>query len=481
MDVSDKKEIIKKSEDISGWYTNVILKAKFADYGPARGTMVIRPYGYAVWENIQKALDSKIKKGGVRNAYFPLFFPYSLLKQEKEHVEGFSPELALITHGGGEKLAEPLVVRPTSETVMYSMYSKWIKSWKDLPMVMNQWNNVVRWEKRTLIFLRTSEFLWQEGHGAHATNEESKKMVQDALNWYREMFEDYLAVAVITGIKSESEKFAGAYATYGAEALMPDGKALQASTSHDLGQKFSKPQDIKFQNKEGKMEYVWQNSWGFSTRTIGGMIMVHGDDDGLAIPPKLAPIKAVIIPVLGKRDDKILAYCQKVKAELEKCQSEFPGQIEVWGDQEKSYGWKVNEAEIMGIPLRISVGSRELDDKTITLASRTGSLKNKMLKLSDCGDIEVLLTGIQKEMFDKSQKSLAENTHVAGSYDEFKNIMKTTRGFIKAYWCQGKDCETKIKEETKATTRVRESENDKGKCIYCGKDTGQIWYFAQAY
>ncbi|MCX6794021.1 MAG: proline--tRNA ligase, partial [Candidatus Gottesmanbacteria bacterium] len=290
----EKKELKKKSENLSQWYTDVILKAELADYAPVKGTMVIRPYGYALWEAVQEIFNRMMKTRGIENAYFPLFIPLSLLEKEKEHVEGFSPQLALVTIGGGEKLKDPLVVRPTSETIMYFMYAKWIHSWRDLPMLINQWNNVIRWEKRTYLFLRTTEFLWQEGHTAHATEKEDMDMVLSALEWYRQIHEDYLAVPVVCGVKSETEKFAGAKRTYTIEALMPDGKALQAATSHNLGQNFSKVFDIKFQTKDGKTDYVWQTSWGLTTRVLGGLFLTHGDDNGIILPPKIAPIQIII-------------------------------------------------------------------------------------------------------------------------------------------------------------------------------------------
>src|SRR3990167_2872985 len=312
-DKFEKKELKKKSENLSDWYTDVVQKAEIAEYGPAKGTMIIRPYGYGIWKRVQEILGGMINDGGVEDAYFPLFFPYSLLAKEKEHVEGFSPELALITKGGGEDLADPLVVRPTSETIMYEMYSKWIHSWRDLPLKINQWNSVVRWEKRTLLFIRTSEFLWQEGHCVHATAGENLEMVLQALEWYRQIYQDYYAIAVVVGIKSTSEKFAGADATYCVEALMPDGKALQGATSHNLGQNFAKVQNISFQNKEGKNEFVWQNSWGFSTRTLGALFMVHGDDNGLIMPPRIAPYQVVIVPIYKAETDTALeAYVDEI-------------------------------------------------------------------------------------------------------------------------------------------------------------------------
>lgn len=476
-----KKEITKKSEKISDWYNDVVLRAELADYGPVRGTMVIRPYGYAIWERVQEILDRMFKDGGVQNAYFPLFIPHSLLEKEKEHVKGFSPELAVVTIGGGEELKDPLVVRPTSETIMYEMYAKWIQSWRDLPLLINQWCNVVRWEKRTYLFLRTLEFLWQEGHTAHATEEETIEMVKIALDWYRKVYEEYYAMPVMLGIKSDREKFAGAKTTYTVELLMPDGKALQGATSHNLGQNFSKAFNISFQNKAGKNDFVWQTSWGLSTRSIGGLILVHGDDNGLVLPPKLAPIKAVIVPILGKNDTKILEFCEKIKSMLLAEKSEFLGKVEVW-DNEKTSGWKINEAELKGIPVVITIGTKELESDTLSIATRLGE-KRSILVDGAKEVIEQMLVKIQQELFSSAKKFLEENTRDTDSYDEFKKIMEGPRGFILAFWCEDEVCEEKIKEETKATTRLLpiDAKKVKGNCIYCKKPAVHRWLFAQAY
>jgi len=484
MDIFEKKGLKKKSESLSGWYADVVQKAEIAEYGPVRGTMVIRPYGYAIWERFQQIFNRMIEEDGVSNAYFPLFIPYSLIAKEKDHVEGFSPELALVTKAGGEDLEDPLVIRPTSETIMYEMYSKWINSWRDLPIKINQWNNVVRWEKRTLMFLRTSEFLWQEGHCAHTTLKESKEMVLRALDWYRQVYEDYYAIPVILGIKSESEKFAGADATYSIEVLMPGGKALQGATSHDLGQNFSKVQNISFQDKDGKTQFVWQNSWGLTTRSLGALFMVHGDDGGLVMPPKVAPIKVTIIPIFGKSDEAVLKYCRKIKKVLDESNSEFPGKVIIMDDMEKTYGRRVNESEIKGIPLKITVGTKEVENSVVTMDCRLRIIKKVVSHLKEISEkAEKVLSEMQLEMYKKAKTFLDENTHEAKDYEEFKNIMKTKKGFIKAYWCGSKECEVKIKEETKATTRVK-VENERsvvGKCIYCSKETSDVWYFAQAY
>jgi len=473
----EKKEIKKKSTDFDRWYTDVILKAKLADYAPVKGCMVIRPYGYAIWESIQGVFDGMIKKAGVENAYFPLFIPYSFLQKEKQHVSGFSPQLAVVTIGGGEKLKEPLVVRPTSETVMYAMYAKWISSWRDLPILINQWNNVVRWEKRTYLFLRTTEFLWQEGHTAHETEEKAEKFALKALDWYRTLYENYMAICPVVGIKSESEKFAGGKKTWGVELLMPDGKALQGATSHNLGQNFAKVFKIEFQNREGKNDFVWQTSWGLSTRSIGGLIMSHGDDQGLVLPPKIAPVQIVVIPV--GQNHAAVVFCQKLKDELE-----AEGiRAKVDDREEKTVGWKFNEWELKGVPIRIEVGESEIKNNELTVYRRDLNQKSKIKNQKYISNIKNLLEEIQKNLFARNKKFLEENTHDIESYEKFKEIMKTKRGLIKAFWCGDAVCETRIKEETKATTRVLPLGNkeEQGSCIYCKKPATHRWYFAQAY
>lgn len=480
--VFEKKELIKKSEDFSGWYTDVILKAKLADYAPVRGCMVFRPYGFAIWENIQKNLNSMIEKAGVKNAYFPLFIPYSFLKKEKEHVKGFSPELAVVTHGGGKKLVEPLVVRPTSETIMYAMFARWIKSWRDLPLLTNQWCNVVRWERRTYLFLRTMEFLWQEGHTCHATEEGAKKEALRALKMYQDFDEKTLAIPVLVGEKSESEKFPGAKKTYTVEALMPDGKVLQCGTSHELGQNFSKPFDIKFHNKRGELQYVWQTSWGMSTRIIGALIMIHGDDSGLILPPKIAPIQVAIIPILEKeaaQNKKILAFCSKIKEDLENKGMK----VELDARRQYSPGWKFNEWELKGVPLRAEIGKKELKGNYIKVVRRDTGIDSRFKIRDSRFKIQKLLDEVQKNLYKRAEKTLKENTHKVDDYKEFKKAMKEKRGFLWAFWCENPKCEKKIKEETKATTRLLPfgAKKQKGKCIYCGKQAQHLWLFAKSY
>lgn len=486
-----KKDITKKSENISEWYNDVILRAELADYGPVKGTMVIRPYGYALWERVQEIFNKMIKKDGVQNAYFPLFIPKSLLDKEKEHVEGFAPELAIVTIGGGEELKDPLVVRPTSETIMYTMYADWIQSWRDLPMKINQWNNVVRWEKRTYLFLRTTEFLWQEGHTAHETESEAIDMAKTALEWYRQIYEDYYAIPVYLGIKSETEKFAGAKTTYTVEALMPDGKALQGATSHNLGQNFSKVFDITFQNREGKNDLVWQTSWGLSTRSLGGLFLTHGDNDGLVLPPMVAPIKVVIVPILGKEtDEKTIALCKEVKEKIEAISSKFKGDVEIWDKDTKTTGWKMNEAELKGIPIVISIGPKEVEDQKVVVNTRISSDRRndntvkQYISVNEVSiKVEEMLESLQKALFDTAKEFLEENTHIIDAYEEFKEIMSTKRGFLKAFWCEDAACEKKIKEETKASTRCLplDSKEENGVCIKCGKPAKHRWLFAQAY
>lgn len=478
----EKKEITKKSKDFSRWYTDVILKAELADYAPVKGCMVIRPYGYALWENIQASLDGMIKEVGIENAYFPLLIPYSFLEKEAEHVKGFSPQLAVVTHGGGKKLAEPLVVRPTSETVMYAMFSKWIKSWRDLPLRINQWCNIVRWEKRTYLFLRTMEFLWQEGHTAHATEAEAKKEALDRLEMYRELVEKLLALPVFVGQKSESEKFPGAKTTYAFEALMPDGKALQGGTSHELGQNFSKPFEIQFQDKQERLQYVWQTSWGMTTRIIGALIMVHGDNNGLVLPPKVAPIQVVIIPICKEKKDQVLKKARKVMAKLK----EEGFRVKLDERETHSLGYKINDWELKGVPLRIEIGGREVLGKRIRVVKRLrgyGQQEKYLLEAELIGEVKRILEEIQEILYEKASQFLKENTHEVNAFSEFEKIMKTKRGFIKAFWCEEPKCEAKIKEKTKATTRLLplDAKKEKGKCIYCGKDAQYRWFFAQAY
>ena len=475
----EKTHIHKKSENMSDWYTDVILRAEVADYSPVKGCMVIRPYGYALWEGIQRELDPRLKRLGCQNAYFPMFIPQSFLQREAEHVEGFAPELAVVTHAGGKELEEPLVVRPTSETIMYEMYSKWIQSYRDLPLVLNQWNNVVRWEKRTYFFLRTTEFLWQEGHSVHATHEEAQKMVLDALDAYAELAQDILAIPVIKGVKSNAERFAGAFQTTTIEALMPDGKALQSGTSHDLGQNFAHAFNISFQDKNGENDYGWQTSFGLSTRIIGGLIMTHGDDHGLVFPPKIAPTQVIILPI--RTDDyRLVEFAHVLAARLEK-----KGIRTKVDEREKlSLGYRINDAELKGIPLRLEIGPKELAAAEVQIGVRHLREKRK-LSLEHFEDgAQKLLDWIQDDMFARAKARLEENTHDVTSWAEFEDVMKNSRGFIRAYWDETPETEAKIKELTKATTRcvpLDEPETEGGVDVYSGKPAKRRWLFAQAY
>jgi len=475
----EKKEIVKKSENFSRWYTEVILKAELADYAPVKGCMVIRPYGYALWEKIQSGLNGMIKSAGIKNAYFPLFIPESFIKKEKEHVEGFSPELAVVTIGGGEKLKEKLVVRPTSETVIYSMFAKWIKSWRDLPLSINQWCNIVRWEKRTYLFLRTTEFLWQEGHTCHETHEEAKKESNRALKMYANLYQEWLALPGLMGKKSEAEKFPGAADTFAYEMLMPDGKVLQGCTSHDLGQNFSKPFKIQYQNKKGKLEYVWQTCWGFSTRAIGALIMAHGDDNGLIIPPKIAPYQVVIIPINKQNNKTVSKMANKLQDDLEKADIRSTVDLR----EEQTPGWRYNDWELKGVPVQITIGPKEIKNNTVTIRRRDEQKKWEVKSTDFIQETKKTLEDIQQSLYNRAQQYLKENTHKVNNYQEFKKIMKEKRGFIQTFWCEDPRCETEIKRETKASSRLLplSAQEEKGKCVYCGKTAKHRWLFAQAY
>lgn len=481
--MGDKKfveNITSQKEDFSRWYTDVILKAKLADYAPIKGCMVIRPYGYALWENLQRILDEKIKKTGHENAYFPLFIPKSFLEKEAEHVEGFSPQVAWITRGGDEDLIEPLVVRPTSESIICSMFSKWIQSWRDLPLLINQWANVVRWEKETRLFLRTTEFLWQEGHTAHRTQEEAEEEAIKMLNVYREFFEKDLSIPVVAGVKTENEKFAGALRTYSIEVLLADGRALQGGTSHNLGQHFAKAFNITFQDVDGERKYVWQTSWGVSTRVIGALIMTHGDDFGLVLPPKVAPYQIVIIPIWKDEKDKEKIY--NYVDDVAKILKDY-FRIFVDKDEEHTPGWKFNEWELKGVAIRIEIGPREVEKEEILVARRDLRTKISYKKINILHEIKNLLEDIQKTMFDKALKFRNENTYEVESLEEFKKIIEERRGFIKGSWCGDGNCEIAIKELTSATIRNLpfDWKEEKGKCIFCGKDTDIKALFAKAY
>jgi prolyl-tRNA synthetase len=444
-----------------------------------KGMMVIRPYGYAIWENIQRLLDSRIKETGHTNAYFPLFIPESFLQKETEHLEGFSPEVAWVTHGGEEKLEERLAVRPTSEAIIGNMYSKWIKSWRDLPVLINQWANIVRWEKVTRPFLRTTEFLWQEGHTAHETSEEAEQETLMILDMYKDFVENELAIPVVSGKKTARERFAGALETYAIEALMSDGKALQMGTSHNLGQHFSEVFNIRFEDREQKLQYVWQTSWGVSTRLVGSVIMAHGDDSGLKFPPRIAPTQIVIIPIsLGNWKQDVLPKAEELEQELK----QNGWRVKLDAREEFTPGWKFSEYELRGIPLRIEIGPRDIKNNQAVVIRRDTMAKESVSLDSLQTRIPQILSDIQDSMLTEAQKFQHENTHVVDNYQDFKSVLESKRGFLKTFWCGNQECEDKIKEETMATIRVVPLEQEeKGKCVLCQADASQWVYFARAY
>jgi prolyl-tRNA synthetase len=471
-----------RAQDFSEWYNQLVLRAQLADYAPVRGCMIVRPYGWALWENIQQALDRRFKATGHQNVAFPLFIPRSFIDKEKHHVEGFSPELAVVTVGGGEELAEPLVVRPTSETIIGHMWSKWIQSYRDLPVLMNQWNSVVRWELRTKLFLRTLEFYWQEGHTAHATREEAEAETRQMLDIYTDFAISDAAIPVIPGRKSDAEKFAGADTTYSLEAMMGDRRALQFCTSHFLGQNFAQAFDVRYLDQTGQLQHCWTTSWGLSTRVIGAIIMVHGDDQGLVLPPKLAPYQVVIVPIHKTDEEKsaVLAAARKIKADLTK------GEIRVTLDEREgsSPGWKFNDWEMRGVPLRIELGPKDVAKQSAVLARRDrpgkeGKISASLRDLPQA--VDRLLSEIQQSLHDKALAFRRANTHDAKTYDELKAAVET--GFAFSYWCGSAECEAKIKDETRATMRCipLDQTGTPGLCVYCGKPARERAIFARAY
>ena len=488
------KGVTPKTENYSKWYTDVITKAKLADYGPVKGTMDIRPYGYQLWENLKDSLDYEFKQTGHTNAYFPLFIPKSFLAKEAEHVEGFAKECAIVTHSRlknnkdktdlipdpDSKLEEEIIVRPTSETVIWSMYKKWINSYRDLPILINQWANVVRWEMRTRLFLRTSEFLWQEGHTAHSSADEAIEEAKKILDIYQDVVENIMAIPVLTGYKSESEKFAGAVETYCIEAMMGDKKALQAGTSHYLGQNFAKAFDVKFQTENNDEEYVYATSWGVSTRLIGALIMVHGDDQGLRLPPKVAPIQIVIVPIFKSAEDK-----EKINNFIKPLLNDFDQHhIRYYFDNrdKMSPGFKFNEWEMKGVPVRIEVGMRDINDNTIIYSRRDKPGKNNIEIASIKGYFSTLLDEIQQSLFDQAKTFQLDNTHLVNSYEDFKHIIKKG-GFVKCGWDGTDESEEKIKKDTKATIRCIPFDQDVEslKCIYSNTQAKYQVIFARAY
>ncbi len=473
-----KETFVEQIADIESnfpqWYTDVVIKTKLVDYGPVKGTMVIRPYGYAIWENIQREMDARFKATGHENAYFPMLIPMSFFTKEAEHVEGFAPEVAVVTHAGGKELEEPLAIRPTSETVFGNMYSKWLQSYRDLPIMINQWANVMRWEKTTRPFLRTSEFLWQEGHTAHATEEEALEETMKMLGVYKEFAENVLAIPVITGKKTEKEKFAGAIATYGMEAMMRDGKSLQAGTSHYLGQNFSKAFDIQFLDKDGQRKYAYTTSWGTSTRMIGAIIMAHGDQRGLALPPKVAPTQVVIVPIAAKKGN-VMEVCEELKAKLIQA-----GVRVVLDSTDNSPGWKFNEWEMKGVPLRLEVGPRDIEAGNICIFRRDKCTKDTYELTNTVEVVKGLLDTIQKDMLE-SARERRDNRIVYAK--DMAGILQGVEGgnFVKAGWCGERACEDEIKAQTQATSRVYAEGETAETCACCGKKAKHMIIFARAY
>ncbi|MEO5588235.1 MAG: proline--tRNA ligase, partial [Gemmatimonadaceae bacterium] len=476
--MADDKKLTRREDDFSAWYNETILRAELADYSPVRGCMVIRPRGYGIWERMQRQLDTVFKDTGHENAYFPLLIPESFMRKEAEHVEGFAPETAVVTHGGGKKLDEPLVIRPTSETIIYAMFAKWVQSYRDLPILINQWANVVRWEMRTRLFLRTLEFLWQEGHTAHATEPEAEEEALKMLNVYRDFMEGWMAMPVITGRKTDSERFAGALRTYSCEAMMQDNKALQAGTSHNLGQNFSKAFDLKYQTEQGGTEFAWNTSWGVSTRLIGGLVMTHGDDFGLRVPPLLAPIELVIVPIWRSDEDKerVFEAARNLRTTLNGWERRKTGKLRVHLDDREGIkpGAKYYEWELRGIPLRLEIGPRDLDANQCVLVRRDNRVKRTVTLDSVGEDVADLLSMIQTDMrvaaFERRE---ANSFREHMTYDRFREVMEGAGGFVYAGFCGGAACEQQIKEETKATIRVLPDEEFRSAeapatCLRCG-------------
>lgn len=489
------KHLTKRGEDYSKWYNELVVKADLAENSGVRGCMVIKPYGYAIWEKMQAELDRMFKETGHQNAYFPLFIPKSYFSKEASHVDGFAKECAVVTHyrlknaedGSGiivdpeAKLEEELIVRPTSETIIWDTYRKWIQSYRDLPILVNQWANVVRWEMRTRLFLRTAEFLWQEGHTAHATRQEAIEEAEQMMHVYAEFAENFMAIPVIKGTKTESERFAGALETYCIEALMQDGKALQAGTSHFLGQNFAKAFDVKFTAQDGKLDYVWATSWGVSTRLMGALVMTHSDDNGLVIPPNLAPDQVVIVPIY-KSDEEYTAVCHEAEIILKELREK---DIRVKLDKRDTFkpGWKFNEYELKGVPLRIAIGPKDLQNQSVEVARRDVLSKEIVARDGLAKKIKSLLEEIQKNLFDKALKFRNESITEVNTFDEFKDVLETKGGFLSAHWDGTAETEEHIKNLTKATIRCipLDAKNEEGKCVYSGKPSVKRVLFAKAY
>ena len=471
------KEITNIEEDFAKWYTDIVIKADLADYTDTKGCLAIKPYGYAIWENIQKYTDDLFKKSGVENVSMPLLIPESLLQKEKDHVEGFAPEVAWVTQGGGEELEEKLCIRPTSETMFSNLYAKWLSSWRDLPFVYNQWCSVLRWEKETRPFLRSREFLWQEGHTIHSTEQEAKERTLQMLEIYTRVIEDLLAIPVVKGEKTPSEKFAGADNTYTVETMMHDGRALQSGTSHYFGQNFTKPFEVKFQNKEGKEEYAYQTSWGVSTRLIGGVIMAHGDNRGLKLPPKVAPIQVVIVPIAAHKE----GVTEKARELYQTLLENYRVKLDLRDNY--STGYKFNDWEMRGVPVRIEMGPRDIENG-ICIAVRRDTIEKQEIKLENLSqELEGLLEEIQVSMFEECKKRLQEKTTIATNMEEFSKNMEENQGFIKAMWCGEEACEDKIRELTGAKSRCIpfEQEHISDTCVCCGKNADKMVVWGRQY
>jgi prolyl-tRNA synthetase len=472
-------KLTKRSEDYSQWYIDIVTRAEMADYAPVKGCMVIRPWGYAIWERMQRALDDMFKDTGHSNAYFPLLIPQSFLQKEAEHVKGFAPECAVVTRGGDKELEEPLVIRPTSETIIWAMYKKWIQSWRDLPLLYNQWANVVRWEMRTRLFLRTAEFLWQEGHTAHATEREAVEEAERMLGVYRTFAEQWMAMPVLSGRKTDAQKFAGAVTTYSIEALMQDGKALQAGTSHYLGQNFARAFDVQFQNRDKQLEYVYATSWGVSTRLVGALVMCHSDDAGLVLPPRLAPLELVIIPIPKADADNagISTAAHRMAEPLEE-----KVRLKVDDRDHLSPGWKFNEWELKGVPLRIEIGPKDLAQGQAVLVRRDTGAKTPVPQAEVPFMVPKLLEEIQESLLAKARARLQANCRNIDDYDRFRKAVEGEGGFLFSPWCGSPQCEARITEETKATIRcIPDQADDAPACMVCGKGPAKRVPFAVAY
>ncbi|MEJ7809213.1 MAG: proline--tRNA ligase [Gemmatimonadaceae bacterium] len=489
--MADDKKLTPRAKDFSAWYNEVVLRAELADYSPVRGCMVIRPDGYGIWERMQRALDDMFKATGHRNAYFPLFIPESFLRKEAQHVEGFAPETAVVTHGGGKLLEEPLVVRPTSETIIYAMFAKWVQSYRDLPLLINQWANVVRWEMRTRLFLRTLEFLWQEGHTAHATHDEAEEEARRMLGVYRDFMEGWMAMPVVTGRKTDAERFAGAVRTYSCEAMMQDNKALQAGTSHNLGQNFARAFDLKFQTESGGQDFAWNTSWGVSTRLVGGLVMTHGDDIGLRIPPLLAPTEIVIVPIWRKDEERatVMQASDKLCRELADWERRDPNALRVRVDTRENMtpGAKYYEWELRGVPIRIELGPRDLAANQAVLVRRDTRQKQSVSLDTVGEEAETVLEAMQEDMLAAARERREQFSRRGKiSYGEFKDVMAGDGAFVYAGWCESAACETEIKEETKATIRVLPDEEFQSadtptECLKCGRGATTEALWAKAY